>query len=264
MTDWEQIRATGFVFPESESVADLLSELVEMLASPDPAIRDETAFAAVATWVDDGVVPDDQLRPLGALMAGRLQADEVYARSFAALVLDVIVSTRGVCEPGWVDAFERWYPGEPDVRGHDVSLGWLHAVAHGADLLGSLGLRSDVAPRRMLDLAATRMLAPTDDVWRDQQDDRLAYAIGKVFTRGDLTEQDAREWLDPVRTVLASGEPGPVPAAVSNTLHTLRMTYLVVSRGVRLGPDVVVAVPHHATVLNEIADVLHPATPWMW
>lgn len=264
MTDWQQIRTTGFVLPGSESVADLLSELVEMLASPDPAIRDETAFAAVANWVDDGVVPDDQLRPLGALMAGRLQADEVHTRSFAALVLDVIVSTRGVCEPGWVDAFERWYASEPDVRGYDVSLGWLHAVAHGADLLGSLGLRADIPPRRMLDLAATRMLAPTDDVWRDQQDDRLAYAVGKVLTRADLTEHDAREWLHPVRTVLASGEPGPVPAALSNTLHTLRMIYLLVSRGVRLAPDEVVAVPHRALVLDEMADVLHPATPWMW
>lgn len=264
MTDWQDIRATGFVLPPSEPVADLLPELVEMLSSPDPVIRDETAFAAIATWVDGGVVPDDQLRPLGNVMAERLQASQSQARSFAALVLDVIVSTRRVCEPGWVDAFERWYAGESDVRGHDVSLGWLHSVAHGADLLGSLGLRTDVAPRRMLDLAVTRMLASTDAVWRDQQDDRLAHAVAKVLTRPDLSDQDAGAWLDPVREMLAGGEPGPVPAAVSNTLHTLRMTFLLVARGVRLMPDEVVAVPHQALVLDSIADVLHPATPWMW
>lgn len=264
MTDWQRIHANGFAFPDGGSVAELVAELVDMLASPDPQIRDETAFLALATWIDGGAVPDDELQLLGNLMASRLQATQIQSRSFAALILDVIVSTRDMCDPEWVDAFEHWYATETDVRGHDTSMGWLHAVAHGADLLGSLGQRRDVAPRRMLDLAATRMLAPTDAVWRDHEDDRLAYAIGKVLTRPDLTEQDAWAWLNPVRDMLSADQPGPVPARVSNTLHTLRMVYLLVSRGIRLAPAEVIPVPHQALVLGRVADALHPATPWMW
>jgi hypothetical protein len=264
MSDWAAISAGGFAVPHNGSVAGLVAELVEMLASPDAQVRDETAFAALATWIDGGVVPDDQLRGLGDVMAVRLGADQVHARSFAALILDVIVSTRNVCEPRWVDDFERWYAGETDVRGHDMTLGWLHAVAHGADLLGSLGRRPDVAPRRMLDLAGARLLAPVDAVWHDQEHDRLAYAIGKTLTRTDLSEQDAEAWLSPLRDLMSGGAPGPVPANVSNTLQTLRMVHLLVGRGIRVSPDEVVAVPHQTLVLNRLADALHTATPWMW
>lgn len=264
MTDWGQISATDFAFPEDGSVADLVAELVEMLASPDPRVRDEIALAALATWIDGGVVPDDQLRALGHLMAGRLDAEQVQTRSFAALVLDVIVSTRDVCEPRWVDAFERWYATERDVRGHDGTLGWLHAVAHGADLLGSLGRRPDVAPDRMLNLAVARLLAPVDFVWHDQEHDRLAFAIVKTLTRTDLTEQHAGAWLEPVRALMSAGARGPVPANVSNVLHTLRMVHLLVGRGIRVSSDELVSVPHQALVLDRIADALHPATPWMW
>lgn len=264
MTDWGRIRDAEFAVPQDASVAGLVGELVDMLASPDPQVRDQTAYAALATWIDAGVVPDEQLQALGDLMAGRLDAEQVQARSFAALVLDVIVSTRDVCDPRWVDAFERWYATEPDVRGHDVTLGWLHTVAHGADLLGSLGRRPDVDPRRMLDLAVARLLFPAEAVWHDQEHDRLAHAIGKALTRTDLTEQDAVDWLEPLHDLLSGGSPGPVPARVSNTLHTLRMLHLLVGRGIRLSPQEVARVPHQALVLQAVVDALHPATPWMW
>lgn len=264
MTDWTTIRANDFALPDDSDVAELVAELVEMLASPDPEVRDETAFPALATWVDGGVVPDDQVRPLGDAMARRFEDDRVQARTFAPLILAVVVARRDVLEPGWVDAFERWYAAETDVRGHDPELGWLHAVAHGADLLGELGLRSEVSARRMLDLAATRLLAPVDAVWHDQEHDRLAHAIACVLTRPDLTREDAEGWLDPLAALLTDGEHGPVPARVSNTLHTLRMLYLVVDRGVRVGPEEVRPVPCRQAVLDRLAAVLHEVTPWMW
>ncbi|GAA1250013.1 DUF2785 domain-containing protein [Oryzihumus leptocrescens] len=264
MTDWHAVQAEQFAPPAGGSIPSLVGELAEMLTSPDPQVRDELAFSALATWIDEGVVPEELLRPLGDTMAQRFLAADIQTRSFAALVLDVIVSSRGVCEPRWVDAFERWYAAEGDLRGYDATLGWLHAVAHGADLLGDLGLHADVAPRRMLDLASSRLLAPATPVWRDQEDDRLAHAIGKVLTRPGLSQDDATAWLDPVAEVLASGEPGPTPAHVSNTLRTLRMLYLLVSCGIRTGPDEVVPVVWRTAVLERLAAVLHPVTLWMW
>lgn len=264
MTDWQRVEANQFAFPDGGSLDDLVAELVDMLASPDPKVRDEIALSALATWVDDGVVPEDRLRPLGDLMARRFQADQVQARTFAPLVLDVIVGSRGVCEVRWVDAFEGWYATEKDLRGHHDDLGWLHAVAHGADLLGTFGRRPEVDPRRMLDLAATRMLASSGTVWHDQEHDRLAYALGKVLTRPDLSAEEAVAWLDPVAKALADGRPGPVPAHVSNILHTLRTLYVLADRGVRVGPSEVLTVPRRELVLDRVAGALHPATPWMW
>ncbi|MBB6625734.1 DUF2785 domain-containing protein [Nocardioides sp. KIGAM211] len=268
MTDWQQLRSSDFALPDEvrrdpARLDALVAELTDLLASRDPLERDETAYAALVTWIGDGVLPDDRLRPLGHLVAARFTADEVQARSFAPLVLAALVS-RGVCEPGWIDAFEQWYAAEPDLRGHDADLGWVHAVAHGADLLGEAGRHPDVVPRRMLDLAAARLVAPVDEVWHDQEHDRLAHAVALVLARPDLAATDALGWLDPVADLLAAGEPGPVPAHVSNTLHTLRMLYLLVDRGVRTGPDEVVEVVHRRAVLDRLAEVLHTVTPWMW
>lgn len=264
MTDWQRIRDDDFAFPQGASVDDLVHELVDMMASPDPTTRDEIALSALSTWIVEGGVPDDQLRTIGDLMMRRLGADQVQARTFAPLVLDVIVESRDVCEARWVDAFEAWYQGETDLRGYDDDLGWLHAVAHGADLLGTLGGRPEVAPRRMLDLAVTRMLAPAQTVWHDQEHDRLAYAVGKVLLRPELSAEDAGDWLDPVVGLLTDRKPGRVEPQVSNTLHTLRALYLLVDRGVRVGPSDVSLVPRKDVVLDRIAEVLHLATPWMW
>ncbi|MDO9378713.1 MAG: DUF2785 domain-containing protein [Nocardioidaceae bacterium] len=264
MADWEDIRAHQFAVPDGVVADELLPELVSMLASPDPVLRDEIAMTALATWIDDGAVSDARLRPLGDLMVERFGSDGIQARTFASLVLDVIIGSRDVCEAGWVDAFESWYASETDLRGHDVELGWLHAVAHGADLLGTLGRRSDVGPGRMLGLGMARMLAPTAEVWHDQEHDRLAHGLAKVLARPDLSVHDASAWLDRADTTLSDRPPGPVPVHVSNTLHTLRMLYVLVDRGVRIESTGVLVVPHRDAVLHRIAGVLHHATPWMW
>ena len=264
MTNWYQVREERFAFPQGASVNALLAELSEMLTSPDP----ETATTSVSRhwrlgWTKVSV-PEDRLRPLGDLMAQRLASEEVWTRSFAALALCVIVATRGVCELSWVDAFESWYPHERDLRGYDPKLGWLHAVAHGADLLGELGLRNEVEPCRMLELAGQRMSAETDLVWRDKEDARLAYAIGKVLTRSDLTREDAKVWLAPLAQMLSEPVAGAIPAPATNTLNTLRTLYVLLSRGVRLTPTEVVAASRTEHLLEPLAEVLHPATPWMW
>ncbi|MFB7918851.1 DUF2785 domain-containing protein [Streptomyces sp. NPDC056061] len=110
---------------------------------------------------------------LGNEMAGRFTEPRVEARTFAPLVLDLLVAA-GDFEAGWVDAFERWYPAEQDLRGHDDTLGRLHAVAHGVDLLAGSGRHPEVAPVRMPDLAAARLTAPTDHVYDQMEDDRPA------------------------------------------------------------------------------------------
>ncbi|MFV5998809.1 DUF2785 domain-containing protein [Streptomyces sp. NPDC056231] len=104
----------------------------------------------------------------------------------------------GDFKAGWVDAFERWYTAEQDLRRHDETLARLHAVAHGADLPAGFGRRPEVAPVRMLSLAAARLTAPTDHVYDQMEDDRLAWAIARVLTRTDLSEHDAVGWLEPI------------------------------------------------------------------
>ncbi|MDX6284005.1 MAG: hypothetical protein QOH03_5076, partial [Kribbellaceae bacterium] len=176
MTDWAQVRAEGFAVPAGRPVDELVAELSTMLRSPDPLIRDAQAYSTLATWIGNGVLGQAELRALGDDMVGRFADSEIQARTFAPLILDSIV-TQGVFEPSWVPPFERWYVAETDLRGYDAELGWLHAVAHGADLLGTLGLYPAVEPVEMLRLGIGRLLTPTEYVLRDMEDDRLGYAL---------------------------------------------------------------------------------------
>jgi Protein of unknown function (DUF2785) len=262
MTDWAAVIEQDFRLPAGLSQADAVIELSAALRSPDPVLRDEQAFSVLA-----GLVPEldsAQRRRLGDEFAHRLADPEIQARTFAALILAAVVEA-GEYEPGWLAAFEAWYPAETDLRGYDPVLGWLHAVAHGADLLGTFGRCPRVAPARLLDLAAARLLAPTDYVFADQEDDRVAHAVALTLTRAELTRGEAVGWLTAIAGSLGAGQPGPVPAPASNTMRTLRVLYLLADRGVRLDWSAQaepVALPHREAVKERLAEVLALAAPY--
>lgn len=261
MTNWGRVLADDFAVPAGRPPADLVAELSEMLCSPSPEVRDRQAYSTLATWIGRGILTDAELRALGNELVGRFGAPQVQARTFAPLVLDSIVSA-GVLDPAWIGPFERWYIGEQDLRGYDEELGWLHAVAHGADLLGALGLAPEVEPRRMLDLGIERLLAPTQHVFRDLEDDRLGAALAATLTRTDLTAADAVAWLDPTGSGPRLDGRGVRPE-VSNTLRTMRVVYWQVDRGVRLsGVDDPVPVPHRAAVKDRLVAASRALMTW--
>lgn len=262
MTDWAQVREAGFAVPEGRPVGELVAELVGMLRSPDPVLRDRQAYSILATWISRGVLSEQELRELGDEMVPRFADAEVQARTFAPLILDVIVTT-GVYEARWVPPFERWYVAEQDLRGYDEKLGWLHAVAHGADLLGTLGQHPAVEPVQMLRLGIGRLLTPTRYVFRDLEDDRLGYALAATLTRPDLTDTDATDWLDPAIRLLANPPAEGFAPEVTNTLRTLRALYVLADHGLRIGDaKKLTRIPHREPVLAKLLDVFRIVTPY--
>jgi hypothetical protein len=260
MTDWQKVIDGGFQQPEGGLTPDLIAELSEALRSPNPVLRDEQALPVLATWIPE-LDPAARHR-LADEMAARFADPEIQARTFAPLVLNVILD-QGDFDGAWLAAFTRWYPAETDLRGYDAKLGWLHAVAHGADLLGAFGRCPQADPAPLLDVAAARLLAHTDYLFAHQEDDRLAYAIALTLTRTELSEARSVDWLDPVRADFEAGEPGPVPAHASNTMRTLRALYILADRGVRpewnRGEPVTLA--HRDAVLQRLAAVLALVSP---
>jgi hypothetical protein len=264
MTDWAQVRADGFVVPTDRPLAELVAELSLMLRSPDPVVRDAHAYSTLATWIHKGLLGEEQLRALGDEMAGRFGDEEIQARTFAPLILDSIVSA-GVFDPAWVPPFERWYVAEEDLRGHDPKLGWLHAIAHGSDLLGALAQFPAVEPVEMLRLGIGRLLTPTEHVMRDLEDDRLGFALSAALTRPDLSAADAVSWLDPAVRAITMHQLGGIAAESSNTLRTLRVVYLMVDQGVLLDREKPpVQVPHREAIKTKLIEVFHAATPYFF
>ncbi|BEL03976.1 hypothetical protein Q0Z83_021670 [Actinoplanes sichuanensis] len=257
MIDWGRLAADDFPVPDS--VGPALTQLCTMLTSADPTVRDQQAYTILSTWVRRGDL-DDHLADLGGDLTAMFGHTQVQARAFAPLVLAAVVdrdSVIGVVDPdrlrGWRDEFVAWWIAEADIRGWDERLGWLHAIAHGADLAGALGSSPRLTGGELADLltvVARRMTALTDYRYAQMEEDRLARAIVAILMRERLDAASATGWLHVVDELFAGGGPGPLPVPVANTLAVLRAGYVMVDRH---------DLPHRTVVTDGMAQRLHYA-----
>jgi hypothetical protein len=235
-----------------------LSALVDDLRSPDPLVRDTGAYASLAALQGDGAL-DDHLVDLGDRALELLVDQEVQARSFGALLLALVVDRDNVTGRAtddaarrWVDGTTHWYAIEPDTRGHDPRLGWLHAVAHGADAVGGLAGsprlgRDDLVG--LLDVLVRRATAPTPTYWVQNEDDRVAVAVMAVLRRDLLTADDVRAAVGALAGAWRDSE-GPVSAEADNAVRLARTLHLQLVLGVRPAPGS--AVVHPAVRLDAL------------
>ncbi|MGW7365061.1 DUF2785 domain-containing protein [Streptomyces sp. NPDC054841] len=267
LVDWSSIAAEGFPFPDAVPASRLSDELSAMLVSPDPEVRDDHAYTAAARWIREGHL-DEVLEDLGDTAADRFTHPEIQARTFAPLVLRCVL-TRADAVPGavpewaverWYAGFASWYPTERDTRGWDDSLGWLHAVAHGADAAAAFARALPARRTELLELCAHRMTAAHADYRYEQLEDaRLARALSGILLAPGLTAEQATAWLSVVADALEGGGPGPVPPWAFNTFATLQCLHLHLTRGLADG-----GVPPHAPVVaSQVAAILRLPYSWL-
>jgi hypothetical protein len=214
---WKQVHASGLAVPSDRPLGDLTAELTRMLGDTDPETRDGTAYPTLATWVGRGVY-DDLLAGLGDGMAaglgvglGERDTDSVFRRSFSALILGECIARdneRPLVAGGkvleWGDRVATWLLRERDLRGFVPDKGWAHAVAHGADALGTLAQSPHVGANELtviLDVIADRILLPVDRLFHNGELDRLAAATMQVLRRNRLSLRIIEPW---VARILAS------------------------------------------------------------
>ncbi|MEZ4368299.1 MAG: DUF2785 domain-containing protein [Kofleriaceae bacterium] len=206
---WEAALAGQAVEP-AEAARDLPA-LEALLASTDPALRDDLAYALLARWLlDPTLLTDADVAGLRDRLSARTAAvptagDAVFGRSFAALTL-AAVAAREVERGAWTDAeldaqvaAAVAYAGrEVDLRGHTGLAGWAHAAAHTADWLKFLGRHprlSAAGATALLDgvvaLAARRHGAR----FSHGEDERLAAAARAILRRGLLDDAAVDAWL---------------------------------------------------------------------
>jgi hypothetical protein len=208
---WSQVHAEGLAVPSDRPLDELTAELTRMLGSPDPAQRDGTAYPTLSTWIDRGVY-DDLLTGLGDGMAAGLRAgvgesgtDSVFRRSFSVLVLAECIArdnSRPLLPGGkildWGDRIATWLLRERDLRGFVPGKGWAHAVAHGADAMGTLASSPHLATPELtvvLDVIADRVLLPVDQLFSSGEPDRLALATMKVLRRNLVPLTVIEPWI---------------------------------------------------------------------
>lgn len=210
-TNWDDVTAGDLQVPDDRPLDELTTELTIMLGSTDPHRRDETGFRVLATWIDAGVY-DDLLDGLGDGMVaglsvglGESDTDTVFRRSFSALLLAACLDRNLQVEAiptakvlDWGDHLTGWFVRENDLRGLVPDKGWAHAIAHGADALGTLAKSPGLGVNEMtvlLDVFADRVLAETDQRLVHGEPDRLAAATMEVLRRDLVPVSVLEPWV---------------------------------------------------------------------
>ena len=190
----------------------LARELVGCLASPAPELRDGTAYELYTLWLRNDRLTDDTRRLLLTELSSRLADPSPAAtlpRSFSALVLAELMRSDAI-EPFMDDVSRETLLAtvgealreESDYRGLDPALGWVHPVAHMADLLWRFALHpattSDEA-RAVLD-AVRAKAAPNTTAYAFNEPDRLARAVSTVILRELVPAEDTVAWLETYAT----------------------------------------------------------------
>lgn len=268
---WGKVLGGDFAVPADRPLSDLTAELTQMLGDPDPYVRDDIAFPTLCVWIGRGEY-DDLLPGLGDGMAAGLRSglgqsgtDSVFRRSFSALVLATCIArdTERPLVPGgkvleWGDRIATWILEEKDLRGFVPGKGWAHAVAHGADALGTLGSSPHVGQAELtvlLDVIAERLSLPVDRLFAHGEPDRLATATMALLRRDRIPIETLETWVSRLGQIARRQSTNGDPYLVKgNTEAFLRALYLQLALGPR--PPVV-----RADLLLLLVDELRTTNP---
>jgi uncharacterized protein DUF2785 len=208
---WYQIAQNNYAVPTGGDVASLTDELIELLGSRDPELRDEIAYSTLAAWIYQTRVIEPALlrRVVDRLLAnlkddvGERGTDRIFRRSFSALTLSVVVARDNAAPFLTPEEFHRieeaalaYLAAEQDLRGYDPQVGWMHSAAHTADLVKFIA-RSRFLDRteqpRILD-AIARKLTTGQLVFTHGEDERFARAALSIVARADFDRAAFDAW----------------------------------------------------------------------
>ncbi len=256
---WQQIVNDKYQISSDPRPQDILPELLEMLASPDPELRDNFAYPILATWIGRGAFSQDELKSvLGTLEQrlemglGELESDSVFARSFAVLMLAVLVNNPILALEksevlSLLELVVHYLEREQDLRGFVQPQGWAHAVAHTADLLDEFAISlhcQNPELEKILSAMTTKVAAKT--VWLFVEEDRLSYAAVRVLERGLLSSDFVSGLLDNLAVQVSQADEYKSNAiSRHNAKAFLRSLYF---QGLKLEPNS----EHLELVLNAI------------
>jgi hypothetical protein len=133
---------------------------------------------------------------------------------------------------GLLDAGLTYLRDERDTRGFDASNGWMHSVAHTADLLKFLGRSRHLGESEQAEIltAIAGKLTQLDRVLVHGEDERLARAVLSIVARPDVDIQAFQTFLSALEPLRIDAFPAPAELAVNqNRKHLAVSLYAVLN-----------------------------------
>jgi len=249
-TFWLDVATKKFAVPAGTPLPELVAELSGYLGVADPDLRDDIAYSTLTNWIyRQRIVPVELRRTLLAQWTGNLTigigdtgTETVLRRSFSALSLGVLVALDN--EAAYLEKadFDRlltaalsYFIAERDVRGFDEKYGWVHSVAHTADLLKFLARSRHLEVRQQAQIldAIARKLTDVTTPLVNGEDERIARAVLSLVARPDFDAAAFKTWAV---AVAKTSTLAPTPALLAeeqNKKHVLVSLFAVLSADTR-------------------------------
>jgi hypothetical protein len=210
---WERVIADDFTLPAEYSRATLTEELLRLLGSPDSELRETAAYCILDAWIHRDCYSPVELEAMANTLLGNLSAgrgensgDLVFLRSFSLLILTEIVYhdlrrpslSRGNVRRVLEEAL-TYFAAEQDLRGYEAEKGWIHTMAHAADLFFVLAQHEALETAdlsRILAAVAEKVAAPVAHVYLYDEETRLVRAVMAVLQRDLLGLHELAQWLE--------------------------------------------------------------------
>jgi hypothetical protein len=202
ITWWQEIHEQR---DETRMVTQALArDLLPCLGSANPVLRDTIGYGLYSYWLRNERLDRDSKRFLRSALQSDLQSTETLRRSFSALILAELMRADAI--DTFMTATERdallqstsdALQAETDYRGLDAELGWVHPVAHLADVLWRFALHPalDAEQARQIQRAVSSKATPVQASYTFNEGDRLARVISQLMAREVLAEYQWQQWL---------------------------------------------------------------------
>lgn len=229
---WRAIAKNHYAVPPGQEAFPLARELSGYLGSPDPELRDDLAYSMLAVWItrqrkfssEELIMLLEEWQANLRAGVGETGTDSIFKRSFSALCLSSLAE-RDLRDPflgenrfrTLLNAALTYLVEERDLRGFDTKKGWIHAIAHTADLLAALAQNkffNKQEQERVLKAIAQR-LATASDIFSYGEQDRLANAAAAIASREDFDSGVWSSWvaqMDKEDRVVWNESPPKMPA----------------------------------------------------
>ncbi|MCI5105105.1 MAG: DUF2785 domain-containing protein [Pseudomonadales bacterium] len=199
---WQEIHEQR---DETRMVTQALArDLLPCLGSANPVLRDSIGYKLYSYWLRNERLDRDSKRFLRSALQSDLQSTETLRRSFSALILAELMRADAI--DSFMTATERdallqstsdALQAETDYRGLDAELGWVHPVAHLADVLWRFALHPalNAEQARQIQRAVSSKATPVQASYAFNEGDRLARVISQLMAREVLAEDQWQNWL---------------------------------------------------------------------
>ena len=183
--------------------------LLEHLGDPSPEIRDDLVFTSLARGIQEELFTQEQFHFIAEIDKLGLPTLE---RSFRALIYANLLSVDANPQSIFYQELEAeirtvllhqglyYLSKEKDTTGFSSQYGWVHAFAHGADLLTEVACHPDFPKNRVPEVfnILGQIFKRISIRFASDEDLRLARVLYEPILQGKLEQEQVASWIKAV------------------------------------------------------------------